>query len=240
MPSSIPSPAAAASQVRRKEDFYGGGGGGYEMDDMHSVYSSAKPASTILTGFPQHNSGMYYPPQSPGPGVMQRQSTWSHMSGRYTDNPNMAMAEQQRLMSMGGMSDRYASGARTPGLGQSRDNLLSTGAGAGAGAGMQSPPLYTDRARSPLGGSQMYSRPGSTNALSSAHMSSNNLAGFQQQGPPNEAITQAIRECLGEVDLDNVTKKQLKALAEQKLQCQLVGERRQFLDGQIDFELASM
>lgn len=222
--------------AQEKEDYYGGGGNGYEMDDMHSVYSSAKPASTILTGFPQHNSGMYHPPQSPGPGFMQRQSTWSHMSGRYTDNPHMAMGgaqdpSQQRLMSMGGMSDRYASGARTPAH-QSRDNLLST---PGLG-GMQSPPLYQDRTRSPLQ-SQIYgSRPGSTNALSTH----NHLLGFQHQGPTNEAITMAIRECLGEVDLDNVTKKQLKALAEQKLQCQLVGERRQFLDGQIDFELASM
>ena len=74
------------------------------------------------------------------------------------------------------------------------------------------------------------SRPGSTNQL----------AGFQSQGPTNEAITLAIRECLGEVDLDNVTKKQLKALAEQKLQCQLSGEKRAFLDSQIDFELANM
>jgi chitin synthase len=40
--------------------------------------------------------------------------------------------------------------------------------------------------------------------------------------------------------LDTVTKKQLKALAEQKLQCQLVGDRRVFLDSQIDAELASM
>ena len=42
------------------------------------------------------------------------------------------------------------------------------------------------------------------------------------------------------VDLDTVTKKQLKALAEQKLQCQLTGDRRTFLDSQIDFELANM
>jgi len=217
--------------AQEKEEFLQPGTG-YEMDDMHSVYSSVKPASTILTGFPQHNSGMYRPPQSPGPGMgmgMQRQSTYSHMSGRYTDHPGMATTgaeQQQRLMSMGGMSDRF--GARTPAH-QSRDNLLATG-------GMQSPPVYGGqdvggRARSPMQQSAFYgSRPGSTNQLS----------GFQQQGPSNENITMAIRECLGEVDLDHVTKKQLKALAEQKLQCQLVGERRAFLDSQIDFELASM
>ena len=191
--------------------------GGYEMDDIHSVYSSVKPASTILTGMPQ--SQMYRPPQSPSPfNGLNRQTGmtgYTNMSGRYTDTPNPM--EQSRLMSMGGLSDQYQNSSRH----QSRDNLLS----------MQSPPMYQDRARSPLGYGQ--SRPGSTNQL-------NHLSGFQSQGPTNEAITQAIRECLSEVDLDNVTKKQLKALAEQKLQCQLTGDKRMFLDSQIDFELANM
>ncbi|KAK3699735.1 hypothetical protein LTR37_016340 [Vermiconidia calcicola] len=190
---------------------------GYEMDDMHSVYSSVKPASTILTGFPQ--SQMYRPPQSPAPfSTMNRQTgmtgyTNTNMTGRYTDTPNQM--EQSRLMSMGGMSDQYQNSSRH----QSRDNLL----------GMGSPPIYQDRARSPLQYGQQ-SRPGSTNQLS----------GFQTQGPTNESITQAIRECLNEVDLDKVTKKQLKALTEQKLQCQLPGDKKAFLDAQIDFELANM
>ena len=103
---------------------------------------------------------------------------------------------------------------------------------------MQSPHMYQD-ARSPSAFNQhgFPSRPGSTNPLQS-HLSS--LSGFQSQGPTNESITQAIRECLNEVDLDTVTKKQLKALAEQKLQCQLVGDKRAYLDSQIDFELANM
>lgn len=194
--------------------------GGYEMDDIHSVYSSVKPASTVLTGF--HQSQMYRPPQSPSPfSALNRQTGHSGMTGRYTDNPSPM--EQSRLMSMGGLSDQfqYQNASRH----QSRDNLMS----------MQSPPMYEDRARSPLGYAQSnnWSRPGSTNQL-------NTLSGFQSQGPSNESITQAIRECLSEVDLDNVTKKQLKALAEQKLQCQLVGEKRAFLDHQIDFELANM
>ena len=195
---------------------------GYEMDDMHSVYSSVKPASTILTGMPQ--SQMYRPPMSPSPfNALNRQTGqtgltgYTNMTGRYTDTPN-PMDQQSRLMSMGGMSDQYQNSSRH----QSRDNLLS----------MQSPPL--DRSRSPYASQGAFpSRPGSTNQL-------NHLSGFQTQGPTNEAITLAIRECLGEVDLDNVTKKQLKALAEQKLQCQLPPEKRAFLDSQIDFELANM
>ena len=190
--------------------------GGFEMDDIHSVYSSAKPASTILTGFPQ--SQMYHPPQSPGPfNALNRQTGHTNVSGRYTDNPSPSPMEQNRLMSMGGMSDQYQYNSRHA----SQNNL----------GAMQSPPLYQDRARSPFAYQQNnWSRPGSTNHLS----------GFQTQGVSNEAITQAIRECLSEVDLDNVTKKQLKALTEQKLQCQLVGDKRAFLDSQIDFELANM
>lgn len=196
---------------------------GYEMDDIHSVYSSVKPASTILTGFQQQQQ-MYRPPNPPSPfHAMNRQTTqtgYSNMSVRYTDTPTPNPMEQSRLMSMGGMSDHYQNNSRH----QSRDNLIA----------MQSPSPYQDRARSPFGNN--WSRPSSTNQLGLA----SNLSAFQTQGPPNDAITQAIRECLSEVDLDNVTKKQLKALAEQKLQCQLVGEKRAFLDAQIDFELANM
>ena len=203
-------------------DFYAAGGGtGYEMDDMHSVYSSVRPASTILTGFPQTMSHMYRPPASPWNGMNPRASSYSRLSGLYTDQP--LATDHQRLMSLGGMSAHA-----------SRDNLATTPAGAVPTATMTPPPPF-DRVRSSPGGSQVWgaaplSRPPSTNALST----------FQTQGPPHEAITAAIRECLLEVDLDTVTKKQLKVLTEQKLQCQLVGDKRAFLDSQIDFELASM
>lgn len=196
----------------------------YEMD-THSVYSSVKPASTILTGFPQHQ--MYHPPQSPSPyNALNRQTTqtgYSAMTGHYTDNPQMD--QQSRLMSMGNMSDAYQ--YHTPH--QSRNDLVA----------MQSPPMYQEPSRSPIpfANNNNWDRRGSTNQFSN-HPSS--LAGFQTQGTTNEAISQAIRECLHEVDLDNVTKKQLKALAEQKLQCQLSGEKKAFLDAQIDYELANM
>jgi chitin synthase len=182
---------------------------GYEMDDMHSMYSSVKPASTILTGFPmqQQQGGMYRPPQSPSPyNALNRQSTFSQMT--YGGQ----QGEQQRLMSMGGLSDHYQQRAT------SQSDLL--------GAGQRSPPLYQERARSPLG----QSRPQSTA----------NLSQFTSQGPSNEVIAHAIREVLGEVDMDTVTKKQVKALVEQRLQVQLAGEKRVFLDSQIDVELANM
>ncbi|EGD98554.1 chitin synthase, partial [Trichophyton tonsurans CBS 112818] len=60
------------------------------------------------------------------------------------------------------------------------------------------------------------------------------------QGPDEATITAAIQACLGEVDLDTVTKKQVRALVEQRLQTTLSGEKKAFLDRQIDNELANM
>lgn len=59
-------------------------------------------------------------------------------------------------------------------------------------------------------------------------------------GPDDMAITECIQAVLREVDLDTITKKQVRALVEQRLQTELVGERRTFMDRQIDNELASM
>ena len=59
-------------------------------------------------------------------------------------------------------------------------------------------------------------------------------------GPDDMMIVEAIQGCLREVDLDNVTKKQVRALVEQRLQTELVGDRRTFLDRMIDSELANM
>ncbi|KAF2010309.1 glycosyltransferase family 2 protein [Aaosphaeria arxii CBS 175.79] len=183
---------------------------GYEMNDMQSIYSSVKPASTIMSNM-HHISHM--PPQSPGPyqGLQTRQSTYSNFS-RYQDHPQGQ--GDGRLMSMGGMSDHYNASpyGNRPGF-QSSDNLMAS-----------TPPV---RGRSPLGHSA--SRPGST-------------ANFQSlvNGPTDAQITEVVQACLREADLDRVTKKQLVALAEQRLQTQLTGERRIFLNQQIDLELANM
>ncbi|KAF2101159.1 chitin synthase [Rhizodiscina lignyota] len=211
--------------------------GEFEMDEMQSQYSSVRPASTVLTGFGGHHS-QYMPPQggmqSPGPhqGLMHRQSTYSNFSA-YKDSPN---PDQQRMMSMGGMSDHMA-GHASPRASHSQSAMMNPMSQENLHAspyGRSSPnllgrqsPQNQGRARSPLGMGP--SRPVST-------------VNFQNMvhGPTDEAIVQAIRECLGEVDLDAVTKKQLKALAEQRLQTQLVGERKAFLDERIDFELANM
>ncbi|KAI9811878.1 MAG: hypothetical protein M1827_005229 [Pycnora praestabilis] len=200
----------------------------YEMDDMHSMYSSVKPTSTILTGFPNQGAP-YMPPYSPAPlgspaalGVPNRQSIYSNLS-RYTDQPQQPM-QHQRVMSMGAMSEQYQDYPQNhrpsmPMMMQSSDNLIA----------MQSPPLQQP-SRSPVG--YAGSRPASTLDFQ--------RAGASNGGPDDGAIVDAVQSCLAEVDLDSVTKKQVRALVEQRLQTELSGDRRAFLDRQIDNELANM
>ena len=156
--------------------------GAYEMDDIHSMYSSVKPASTILTGFPYQQAPPYMPPQSQSPAHFANQNRFSHYS-HLSQQP-----EHGRQMSMGAMSDHYQmspyqSRQNTLGM-QSSDNLMA----------MPSPPLRGSRS-SPLNG--YGSRPVST---------------FDYQrvgdGPDDNAIVEAVQACLAEVDLDTVTKKQ--------------------------------
>ncbi|KAJ5539440.1 Chitin synthase 6 [Penicillium frequentans] len=170
-----------------------------EMDEMHSQYSSVKPASTILTGFPGHGraTGPYMPPQSPAPyvGGNVAGNRNSHMSNfsRYTDYPQLGghPAATSRHMSMGNMSGYLES------------------------------PVNASR-------------------HSVAFMQSNDNLARSGTGPDEASITEAIRGCLAEVDLDTVTKKQVRVLVEQRLQTTLSGEKRVFLDQQIDNELANM
>ena len=199
----------AGTMEKSYEDEYANNG--FEMDDIHSVYSSAKPASTILTGF--HNAPpAYMPPQSPAAfGHPNRQST--HLFAPYKDQPQYSRP-QSRLQSVTGMSDHYQNHPYQRMSMPSTDNLIA----------LQSPTPRQNR--SPLG---FGSRPVSTVDFRGTY-----------NGPDDSAIVEAVRSCLTEVDLDNVTKKQVRALVEQRLQTELTGEKRAFLDQQIDAELANM
>lgn len=194
---------------------------GMEMDDIHSTYSSVKPASTILTGFPTQgpHHTPYVVPQStsPLPGNVpgNRNSHMSHFT-HYSDHNQLGQQQRNsRHMSVGNLShyqDNPANTSRFSGLGMPGDSHL--------GVAQQRQSM-----RSPL------SRPVST------------VVDFRNpptQGPDEATITAAIRACLAEADLDNVTKKQVRALVEQRLQTTLTGDKKAFLDRQIDFELANM
>lgn len=159
-----------------------------ELDDMQSTYSSVKPASTILTGFGGHGrqAGPYMPPHSPAPfagNVAGNRS--SHLSSftRYTDHPQMG-GNHSRQMSMGNLSHYQDNPMNTSrysmGMMQSSENLLRQGSRSPLTAGFNSRPVSTVP----------------------------DFRGGPGAGPDDATITEAIQNCLAEVDLDSVTKKQ--------------------------------
>lgn len=223
-------------------------GGMYEMDDMHSTYSSVKPTSAFNMGgaygverMSQHMGGGGAPMYGAG-----RQSVYSmqpsmqrqqhHMSMPMSHSAAMSeagflptpMSQQQNPFNQSANSrpslPHYRSSVSSENLIQSQ---LYTPAG--SSPNLLATPLPTSRGRSPLG-----------MGAGSRPVSQVNFMEGPKTGPSDADIVNAIRECLREVDLDHVTKKQLKALAEQRLQTQLVGERKAFLDQMIDVELANM
>lgn len=203
----------------------------YEMDDMKSMYSSVKPASTIHGGFNARQSFM--PPPMPSPYGNQRQSTYT--TSPYNEYP-APQTRHQSMMSLGSnLMDPQRTGspyqdyptnnnrASQFGFPTSSENLIGGGA--------------RPANRSTLG----YSG-GARNALTPSGDFGNQPIDFvsTNKGPSDEMIIDAIRSCLTDVDLDTITKKQVRALVEQRLQGEIQGERRTFMDKTIDAELASM
>ncbi|EXJ81814.1 chitin synthase [Capronia coronata CBS 617.96] len=190
-----------------------------EMDDMHSTYSSIKPSSTILTGFARQQHPYMAPPRSPAPfGMNNRASTLTGLT-QFRDHPVSMHGRNMSMMSLG-----------------SQGRLISP-----------SPGPYQDHIRSPYqsgfsGMQHSASRPSLLGMATSRPAST--IMDFRtvpSAGPSDHEIVDAIRAVLSEIDLDTVTKKQVRALVEQRLQCEIpAGERRQFLDKAIDGELANM
>lgn len=192
----------------------------YELDDMRSVYSSVRQPS-VLTGL--QGRGGHMPPQSPAPyqGI-------SHPSTLdvYANNP----MHRQSTTSFGDIQRAASPYQDAPHAGyrSSMSNLRAVS--------NHSPQYDAHRASNAtlqFGGG----RP----PLGQGHQST---ASFDFQrghtGPDDGMIVEAIQAVLREVDLDTVTKKQVRALVEQRLQTELVGEKRTFMDRQIDNELANM
>ena len=208
----------------------------YEMDDVQSTYSYAKPASTVLSGFRNKAGSTYLPPMSPAPfSQTPRQSDF----GGYKDQPQYQPVRDSRthsrMQSFGGMSDHYAPSqhlqnpfdSRASLLpGQSTDNLMI----------MQSPPLRQARGSpSPLG----FGTPNPMNTSRPVSMIDfrGNMPGG---GPSDQAISQVAHEVMAEIELEATTKRTMKALVEQRLQTELVGEKKAYLDKVVDEILQTM
>ncbi|RKF84106.1 Chitin synthase 8 [Golovinomyces cichoracearum] len=198
----------------------------YEMDDMKSMYSSVKPASTLMTGFPQRGmGGAYISPVSPGPG-MQRLSM--HSANPYADNLN-----RQSILSAN-MQDLAVSPYQDNPY---RPSMQMTGSTSDLLAG---PQIIPYSAKPPLRSSTMNNSRASP-GIDTAFRNTTQFDPLRgSHGIDDMMIIEAIQSCLREVDLDNVTKKQVHALVEQRLQTELFGERKSFLDRMIDNELANM
>ncbi|GKT92844.1 chitin synthase [Colletotrichum tofieldiae] len=191
----------------------------YEMDEIRSVYSSVRQGS-VLTGMNRNNT--YMPPQSPAPfGNMARAS-----GATSPYHHDQTMANRQSMASLG---THDINRGQTPfqDFPSSRPSVTNL-----RGQANLSPGLGANRSQSALG----LNRPhGAAQSTSSFDFQRGNM-----QGPDDGMIIEAIQGVLREVDLDTVTKKQVRALVEQRLQTGLVGERRTFMDRQIDNELANM
>lgn len=195
----------------------------YEMDEMKSMYSAA-PQGSVLTGMQGRNSFM--PPQSPAAfGGHTRAPT---MMSHYQDQP--LMQNRQSLMSLGtGIHDMQRTQSPYqdyPAAHPSMSNLRGHS---------NTPPSVRASTMMGYGGGRR--SPMVPDAMRST-TEFNFMGGAG--GPDDATIVECIQQIIREVDLDSVTKKQLRALVEQRLQTELSGERRTFLDRQIDHELQKL
>lgn len=199
-------------------------GDSYEMDEIKSVYSSVRQPS-VFTGLQGNGraGSTYMPPTSQSPAPHGRSTPFAP----YSDQPNLM--HRQSTASFGDIQ-RMASPY------QDRPSMSNLRSMANA---------------SPMPGQHMHRQSQATLGYSGGHRSAlghhggnQSTASFDFQrgtsGPDDGMILDAIQGVLREVDLDTVTKKQVRALVEQRLQTELVGERRTYMDKQIDNELANM
>jgi chitin synthase len=194
-----------------------------ELDDMHSTYSSVKPASTILAGFPQHQGPYMAPPRTGTPmgmGLNNRASTMTGLTN-FKDQPVSVHGRNMSMLSLGSQARLAKSPSPQPGAYRDNPGLVRSPYQSGAPFSASRPSLLN-----------MGSRPASTVM---------DFRTIPTAGPSDQDMIDAIRSVLAEVDLDKVTKKQVRALVEQRLQTEVpAGERRTFLDRAIDGELANM
>lgn len=191
----------------------------YELDEMRSVYSAA-PQGAMLPSMPTQSAfGAPASPAQYGPG-----NRASMMSGMHA--PSVA-GRRQSVMSGADLHGRQSPyqefPAARPTMNQRSQSNLS-----GLGANRSSSALgYGGGHRPPMGVDSSQSVP-------NFDFRNGNTAAS------DAAIIDSIQSVLREVDLDTVTKKQVRALVEQRMQMELVGERRTFMDRQIDRELENM
>lgn len=210
--------------------------GGVEnpFEQEGSVYSAMQGGSFRNTA-----PSMYMPP-SPG-----YNAAFARQSAAYMEEQAAPMMNHRRSMaSMGGMTAMGGGG----GGGGYQDHASRVASPyqdispIAAGASMSNPRQFGST--SPSVGAGLGGTNRSSTALSAfggprpnSAMSLGRLGGG---GPDDATVVDTIRQTMATLDLDTVTKKQLRTLVEQRLQTTLSPERRSFVDLQIDVELQNM
>jgi len=205
---------------------------------MHrqSVYSTAQTNPYFENQAAQNASRHQSMMSFGGNGGMQRTAS------PYQDAPLAQNTSHRPSMinhQMSGSTDFLASPMQNSHL-RSQSNL-------GYAGGARTPLAFDSNVQTPRPVSMFTTLPGASLSRNELGRASTPMAFDFQNGNPNgrtgptdAQIIEAIKGCLAEVDLDTVTKKQVRALVEQRLQCELVGESRGVLDRGIDEELAMM
>jgi chitin synthase len=210
----------------------GGGGnmGGGAMYDLPMVDNPFDKEGSIHSGV---QGSFHHPPSvrmsamnmPPSPGY---NAAFARNSTAFLNDPNAGMMRPQSMASLGGMA---AMGGHLP----YQDHPMAAGSMSNVGnMGNISP------GSGGLGGMNR-----SSVALSNFNggLRPLSVVDFQRSptaGPDDFAIVDTIRRILANIDLDRVTKKQMRILVEQRLQTTLSPERRAFVDAQIDVELQNM
>jgi chitin synthase len=237
------------------EKFPGGDGmgyeGAYEMDSR-SVVSSVKPASAF-------NGGMGGGLSMPNPIVGARSSMYT-LGGQHHAPPRASYVElpggprasyvelpggpHRRSGSMGSdapLAPRPVSTAY-PVVSGSAEHLPSpTGSAAAlrsrSALGLTPPGGGSPRPVSMAAGGHLGVDARAEARMSAVSLGPVNFMDGPRTGPSDAEIAAAVRDCLAEVDIERFTKKQLVALVELKLQCQVTGDRKKALERWIDVEL---
>jgi chitin synthase len=209
----------------------------YELDDIRSVTSSVKPGS--------YTGGMGGGLSMPNPVVGARGSMYT-----------LGTSHQQRASFMGQAAGAHRrSGSVGSDVPLARPTSTVYPVVSGSAEHLPHSPNASAtalRSRSALGLTPPSGSPRPVSMAASNHLGVDvraearmsavslgpvNFMDGPKTGPSDAEIAAAVRECLAEVDIERFTKKQLVALVELKLQCQVAGERKKVLERWIDVEL---
>lgn len=183
---------------------------GYEMDELRSVYSSGggRPVSAMAM---LKGSRLYLPPGTPSRSQTPAPSYNQHQLRPSMQQRQSTYSHFSRYTDLPPSPDQHTHHPTT-----SRTNLLSPSHSRQHSASLLDPHHYQRSTSS------------STDNLLQAARNEDILP------PSDEEIGRVIRECLAQVDLEKVTKRELKGLVVRRLGLTVEGQGRAWVEGRVD------